>query len=312
MSDDERVIFILNPKSANGVTRKRFERARAYAEEVIGSIDVRFTERPMHATELAREAVRGKARAVISVGGDGTINEVVNGFFDESYERIDSPTAFGVVTSGTGGDFRRTLGFPVDPRKDLDRIGRFQTRKVDVGRCDYTTPSGGAGTRMFMNIGSMGVSGDIVNAVNTSSKALGAKLSFLRGTLSTLMTAPPNFVRLTFDGETEDETRKVTFIAVSNGQYFGGSMHVAPQAEIDDGSFDVVIAEGEGFGFWVKNAAAIYRGTHTSLPNIHVKRCSEVRAEPTGKDVLIELDGEQPGRLPATFRVVPATLDLIC
>jgi YegS/Rv2252/BmrU family lipid kinase len=306
------VTFVVNPRSANGATLRRFERVRESFKNGLGDIDVKLTERPRHATELARAAIKGGARAVISVGGDGTNNEVINGFFEEDGSRVPGAAAFGVVTSGTGGDFRRTFGWTTDALDDLARLMRCQTRTIDVGRLTVTVDGGSTTTRHFVNIASFGMSGEVVDIVNHSSKALGAKLSFMAGSVRTMISYRPKRVRLTIDDAPPQE-RDITVVAVANGQYFGGGMWIAPAAVPDDGLFDCVTVRGGGLSFWVRNGLKVYAGKHMALEGVSMARCRRVRAEPVpaGDRVLVEIDGEQPGHLPATFEVVPASLPLL-
>lgn len=308
---DGPVIFILNPRSAAGATLRRFERYRPRFTERLPDMEVWLTERPGHATELSRRAVREGAGAVIAVGGDGTNNEVVNGFFDEDGERLVADTAFGVVTSGTGGDFRRTFGWPIDPLEDLARIERGEVRRIDVGRVRYTALDGSERLRHFVNIGSLGISGRIVDTVNRSSKTLGAKASFMAGTVRNIVGYRPQGVRIFCDDE-PCRDQDVTVVAVSNGQYFGGGMWVAPDAVVDDGLFTAVIIEGGGLSLWLQHGLKIYTGRHKSMREVQIRAVKRLRAEPRGSDeVLIELDGEQSGRLPATFEILPGALPLL-
>lgn len=305
------MVFVLNPRSAAGATLRRFERVRGRFQAALPGLQVWLTERPGHATELARRAIRQGARAVVAVGGDGTNNEVVNGFFDEDGHRLAGDTAFGVVTSGTGGDFRRTFGWPADPLSDLERLARGVVRRIDVGRARFATREGGEAARYFVNIGSFGISGRIVDTVNRSSKALGARTSFIAGTLRNLVGYRPQRVRVTCDdGPPQD--LDITVVAVANGQYFGGGMCVAPDAKVDDGILDAVQIEGGGLPLWLQHGAKIYSGRHAALPEVCIAPVRGLRAEPLGsEEVLVELDGEQPGRLPATFEVLPAAIPLL-
>lgn len=311
------IVFIVNPRSANGATLRRFERVREQFAKTLGNIDVKLTERPKHASELSRAAIRAGAKAVIAVGGDGTNNEVINGFFDETGAPTVAAvpgvvgTAFGVVTSGTGGDFRRTFHWTTEPLDDLARLQRFQTRNIDVGRVTVTTDNGPA-SAAFVNIASFGLSGEVVNVVNTSSKAMGAKLSFFAGSLRAALAFKPKRVRLFRDDGAPWEG-EISYVAVANGQYFGGSMWVAPEAKPDDGLFDCVTVESKGLGFAASSGLKVYSGKHIGLDGVHVVRCKRVRAEAVRPDekVLVEIDGEQPGRLPATFEIVPSAVPLL-
>lgn len=312
----KRFVFIVNPRSAAGATLRRFDRVRGHITDRLAkqdaTVDVKLTERPRHATELARAAINDGATAVVAVGGDGTNNEVVNGFFDDEGNRVAGDTAFGVVTSGTGGDFRRAFGWSTEPLDDLERLARLQRRRIDVGRLRCVDVAGKPVLRHFINISSFGMSGVVVDVVNRSSKKLGAKLSFMAGSVRTMATYAPQKVEVSID-DGAPIAEDVTLGALCNGQYFGGGMWIAPNAQPDDGAFDAVIIRSGGLGFWVQHGLKLYSGKHTTLPQVSVTRCKKLTARPgvAGEHVFIDLDGEQPGVLPATWEIVPAAIDLL-
>jgi YegS/Rv2252/BmrU family lipid kinase len=316
MSEQKRFVFVVNPRSAAGATLRRFEAVRQkFASRLAqqnGIIDVKLTERPRHATELAREAVTSGADVVVAVGGDGTNNEVVNGFFDVDGKRIESKTAFSVVTSGTGGDFRRAFGWSTEPMDDLERLARMTRRRIDLGRMVCVDDKGAPVLRHFVNISSFGMSGVVVDVVNKGSKKLGAKLSFMAGSVKTMATYKPQTVQVSLD-DGAPVTEEISLVAVCNGQYFGGGMWVAPDSVPDDGLFDAVVVRGGGLGFWIKHGLKIYTGRHKTLPEVRIQRCKKVHAAPSSSSekVFIDLDGEQPGLLPATWDIVPAAIDLL-
>jgi YegS/Rv2252/BmrU family lipid kinase len=304
-------VFVVNPHSAAGATLRRFERARPAVARALGDFDVKLTERAGHATELVREALRGGATRIVAVGGDGTTNEVVNGFFDETGQPIGHKARLGLMVSGTGGDFRRTFSWSTDPEDAIARLANDKTQAVDVGEVELTADDGRTIRRFFLNIASFGLSGAVDDVVNKSSKAFGAKASFISGTLRAFMSYTPPKVTLTLD-EGESVTETISVVAVANGQYFGGGMWIAPHADVSDGAFSVVCVADAGKRFWLKNAARVYAGTHIGLDPVREWSAQKVRAEPAGSEpVLIDLDGEQPGRLPATFRVNKGALSLI-
>ena len=314
MSAASRFVFVVNPRSAAGATLRRFEgHRRRFADRLSQKgfdLEVRLTERQGHATELARDAVKGGAFAVVAVGGDGTNNEVINGFFEQDGARIVSDTAFGVVTSGTGGDFRRTFGWTTNPDDDLERLLRLQKRRIDLGHLTCRGHDGRDVSRYFINVSSCGLSGDVVDVANRSGKRLGAKLSFLTASVEALLKYRPHTVRISVDGGPET-TDKITFVALANGRYFGGGMHVAPDAVPDDGFLDSVVIGAGGVAFWAKNALKLYSGA-TAIDGVRAVRCTSLHAEAVGAEpVFIDLDGEQPGTLPATWKVVPACIDLL-
>ena len=311
MSSEERHVFIVNPRSAAGATLRRFERIRGQFAARLPNLEVWLTKSPGHATELARQAVRENVQTLVSVGGDGTNNEVINGFFDEDGNAIETETSLGIVTSGTGGDFRRSFGWSEDPTEAMERIVARRIQRIDVGRVRFTDDAGKEQLRHYLNIGSFGIGGDIVNTVNHSSKAWGAKASFLLGTVRSMVGYEPQRVRLTCDDAPSMEC-DVTAVAVANGQYFGGGMHVAPQANVADGLFHTVVIEGGGLPLWLKHGLKIYSGRHQELAEVRVMPLKRLVAEPLdARPVLLELDGEACGCLPAAFEVVPQALPLL-
>ncbi len=316
MAEQKRFVFVVNPRSAGGATLRRFEHVRQRFESRLaqqgGVVDVKLTERPRHATELARQAVKAGADVVVSVGGDGTNNEVINGFFDDAGQRIESKTAFAVVTSGTGGDFRRTFGWSTEPLDDLERLARMSRRRIDLGRLRCVDFDGAPSLRHFINISSCGMSGVVVDVVNKGSKKLGAKVSFMAGSVKTMIGYQPQTVEVSID-DGPAVTEEVSLVAACNGQYFGGGMWLAPDAVPDDGLLDCVVVRGGGLGLWMRHGLKIYTGRHKTLPQVRITRGKKIHVAPSvpGEKVYIDLDGETPGLLPASWEIVPGTLDLL-
>lgn len=311
MSNDA-IVFVVNPKSANGATLRRFDRLRGRFAAALGAIEVRLTERPRHAVELTRDAIRAGARAVVAVGGDGTNNEVVNGFFDDAGAPLGK-AAFGFVCSGTGGDFRRTFDQSTDPLEALERLRRFQTRDIDVGRLRFVDHEGTERSWMYLNSGSLGLVGRVTEIANATSKALGPQVTFLSAAVRGLFTYQPQRVRLHFDDDPIPVEDAFLLISVANGKFFGGGMKIAPDAAPDDGLLDCVMVRGAGPGL-LRHMPKLYLGTHVEVASmVSVRRCRTVRVEPVDptERVLVELDGEQPGRLPGVFEVVPRALRLL-
>jgi YegS/Rv2252/BmrU family lipid kinase len=262
----------------------------------------------MHAAELTRAALQKGHDLIIAVGGDGTINEVVNGFFDDKGP-IRPEACFGVVPAGTGGDFIKTLGIPRDTFAAA-AVLKSAPRAIDVGRLRFVDGNGKPAVRHFINIASFGISGMVDRFVNQSSKALGGKISFALATLKAGAAYKNATVRLILDGGTPKEG-KIYNVAVANGRYFGGGMKVAPDAALDDGMFDVITMGDFGFGDLLFRGLDIYSGKHLRNPKVTVQRARRVEAEPLdGIEVLLDVDGEAPGRLPASFELLQGALQV--
>ena len=304
-----RTVVIVNPKSQGGKLGKRW----ADLADTIGRafpFDAVMTTAPGDATRLAREALRGGAERVIAIGGDGTINEVVNGFFDDGVA-IAPAASLGVLPFGTGGDFRRSLALPTETVDAAAVIAANKTKKIDVGMLDLTTRDGAKVRRMFANIASFGVSGVVDRLVNESGKKLG-RLSFMFATARATWAYKNQRVELVFDGGERVEAT-INTVAVANGKYFGGAMMVAPDAELDDGKFDVVAMGDLTFGDLLTSGRRLYKGTHLGMDKVSVRRARVIEARPIepGGVVELDVDGEALGVLPARFELVAGALSVI-
>jgi YegS/Rv2252/BmrU family lipid kinase len=310
----KRTVIIVNPRSAGGAAGKKWTQLADTIGRVL-PFDEAITNHQGHATELARQALNEGADSVVALGGDGTINEVMNGFFDDKGEPLPqaSTATFGVIPFGTGGDFRRTLNLPHDVAAAAKVIAAGHIKQCDVGCLHYTTAQGTPAVRMFINIASFGVSGEVDRMVNNSSKRLG-RLSFFVATARATLGYKNQRVSMIFDGnESSPVEATISTVAVANGQFFGGAMHVAPHAEIDDGKFDVVCMGDFGFGDLLTSGRRLYKGSHLSMDKVSSRRATTLRAEPieSGSRIELDLDGENVGRLPATFSMVPGALRLL-
>jgi len=299
-------VLVVNPQSAGGKTERRWPELRATIQEGYGAFEERFTRTAGDATAMTRAALRDGAELVVAVGGDGTINEVVNGFFDG--ETAVSPNAsFGIVPAGTGGDFIKTLGVPRDTFAVVANL-KSPARAIDVGRLRYVRDDGTTDVRHFINIASFGIGGLVDRYANQSSKAFGGKVSFAVATLKAGAKYKNASVRLILDGGPAKEG-KIYNVAVANGRYFGGGMKVAPDAALDDGWFDVITLGDFGFSDLLLRGLDIYTGKHLKNPKVTFKRARKIEARADdGVEVLLDVDGEQPGRLPASFEILPGAL----
>jgi len=308
-----KTLVVVNPHSSNSRTGRRWPTIRNTLHNAIGQFEEGFTHGPDHATQLVREGLKSGAKRIISVGGDGTNNEVINGFFDDE-KPINPDAQLGFVPRGTGGDLRKTLGIGRDLSSWQTVLIRAKTKPMDVGLVEYVSHTGETARRYFVNITSFGIGGLVDTKVNQSTKVFGGKISFMIGTVKAIAAYKNKLVNLTVkspDGSTVfDKSIRINNIAVANGQYFGGGMWVAPKALMDDGLFDVVILGDMTRAQMIFKASRIYKGTHLDLPEVFSARGSLVEAT-SEEEVLIDMDGEQPGRLPIRLEIVPKAINFI-
>ena len=295
----DRVVFLVNPASDNGATGRRWPQL-AHELALAGlSGDALLSEGPGQLGSLARGAVDGGATLLVVVGGDGSVNEVVNGI--GGVEGVE----LAVLARGTGWDFVRTYGIPRRPAEAAAVALGGETRTIDLGRVTYRSWAGHEATAWFANIASVGMSGAIAQRANDTTKALGGKISYAWATLAVFASWRNSEVRVAVD----DEFRggKVQDVVVANGRFFGGGMKICPEADPADGLFDVLLIGDLSRRELLTTMPKLYRGTHLPHPKGELLRGRIVTVD-ADEPLPIELDGEQPGTTPARFEIVPAAL----
>jgi diacylglycerol kinase (ATP) len=294
----DQTVFLVNPASDNGATGRRWPELAHRAARLGLSGETLFSERPGQLIELARSAVDGGATLVVAVGGDGTMNEVVNGIAGRDVD-------FATIPIGTGMDFVRTYGIPTR-FEDAVRVALDGTpRTIDAGRVSYRTWGGDDAERWFANVGSVGMSGAVAQRANGMSKALGGKVTFFYALTRVFFEWDNTEVTVKFDGG--ERHGKMHDVIVANGVWHGGGMKLAPDARSDDGAFDVVLIGDVGKVDFLTTAPKLYKGKHVAHPKVEVVRTARVEVD-AAEHLPIELDGEQVGTTPATFEVVPGAV----
>jgi diacylglycerol kinase (ATP) len=298
---DRATVFLVNPASSNGATGKRWPELAHRAARLGLTGETLFSERPGHLIELARSAVDDGATLVVAVGGDGTLNEVVNGIAGRDVDLATIPL-------GTGMDFVRTYGIPTG----FDEAARValtgSPRTIDAGRVGYRTWGGEQAERWFANVGSVGMSGAVAQRANGMSKALGGKATFFYALTRVFFEWENTEVTVRFDDGSERRGRMHDVI-VANGVWHGGGMKLAPDAVPDDGLFDVVLIGDVGKVDFLTTAPKLYKGRHVSHPRVEVVRSASVEVDAV-EHLPIEVEGEQVGTTPAIFELVPGALRL--
>lgn len=292
VKNSEKTIFIVNPVSANGRTLINWRRLEKALREKDYIFDVAYTQQPMHAVDITRNALEKGFERVIAVGGDGTFNEVVNGFYLNG-EKISKDAAFSVLPMGTGGDFSRHLNKKGDINYIYHLLEQGRRHACDIVHARFTGWDGKPKERYYLNIFDTGLGSQTCYRVNHSSKALGGFLSFLVATLHSLATYKNQYLTVKVNG-IEVFQGKSLVTAVANGKYFGGGVMIAPHAKIDDGLLDVVIIEDLSKGEFFKNLPKAYKGEHLTHPQIKYFQGETVSIQSEEK-LLLELDGESPG-----------------
>jgi diacylglycerol kinase (ATP) len=262
-----------------------------------------MSDAPGRVTELTQQAVGRGADLVVVVGGDGTVNEAVNGLAPLG---IETPE-LALVPCGTGDDFARMFEIPRQLEQALDVAARGATRRVDVGRALFRSHEGADGERYFANFGGAGISGAIARRGGVTSKRLGARAAYFWATV--VVFARWKSVPMWVEADGERREGLMYEVIVANGAYAAGGMRIAPDAAPDDALFDTVLIGDVTKPDFLTTFPKIYRGTHVAHPKVEVLRARQVSVE-AAEPLPVVLDGEQPGTTPVRFEIVPGALRL--
>jgi YegS/Rv2252/BmrU family lipid kinase len=295
---------IVNPVAAGGKVGRRWPQLSDVLTRGGLCFHAELTERPGHATEIARSAVDEGFRHIVSVGGDGTVNEVVNGLVVDG--RVPPDVVLSIVPGGTGSDFVRVLHISRDPVQACETVLGDTVRTVDMGEI-HCIRDGRPIVRYFVNVAGVGFDGETCVRVNRMSKRITGTLPYLSALFVTLLSYKNKDVQLTVDGQRYAGC--FNSVVICNGQYFGGGMWVGPRAAADDGIFDVVILKDLTKPELIVNIPRIYRGTHLTHPKVESLQGRETQIEAQQR-MFIQAEGELVGETPASFRILPAALNL--
>jgi diacylglycerol kinase (ATP) len=278
--------IIHNPRSGSSRGARSVGLARDLARKSGWNVTVRPTERMGHATELVREALAAGATRIALAGGDGTVHEAVAGL-------DGSAVPLGILPTGTGNDFARSLKLPRDVRACVHVLVHGRTHAVDLWRWNG---------HVFVNVAGVGLDAAVAELVNR-------KLRRLRGTIAYLVgvgMALPHFrpVSLSLAGDGWEWLGRAMLAAVANAQFYGGGMRIAPEASMDDGQLDVVVVGAVGRFELLAQMPRVFRGTHLRHPAVRTFRTSRLEVR-SGPEQPVTLDGELGGGLPAVVERAP-------
>lgn len=310
-----KVHVIVNPFSARGKTGERWDTIRDIVHYYFKEFKYIFTEKPRQATEIARELLKDGYDLIIGVGGDGTLNEITNGFFKRnSRQSINEEASLGIIPSGTGSDFIRFLKIPSDFKKSVALIKNATIKQIDVGKVIFTGPDNEKSERFFINVSDFGLGAEVVKGLAAIPSGKKGAFSYYKGLLSTIRTYSSKDVKIIINDDEEIEGRFLIG-AVANGGIFGGGMIIAPHARPDDGYFDLVLVQDMKKFEIILNSRYLYTGKIDQHPKVIIKRAKKISVIPVPytpgipSEINIEYDGEMGNVLPAEFEIIEKSLN---
>ena len=283
------IYVICNPTAGNGRGRKIGEKIRQLLTEKKLDYRMFWTEKPGHASDLAREASAAGVETVLSVGGDGTSFEVAQGL-------VGSDTALGIIPAGTGNDFVKTLGSPLEPEAALEFILTHPAKKTDAGEING---------RMFLNEVGTGFDVSVLLYAEKAKRYVRGLLPYLHGVVQTLFRFKSIPITYAVDGQ-PPITKDAFVVAVANGGIIGGGIPVAPEAKADDGLFDVVIVGAVKKKDLLTRLLGLMRGKILTFPETTFVHASSVAF--SAPDMRVNIDGEIVTEARAKVRILPGAL----
>lgn len=309
MNTNYRTMCIVNPVAGNKRGGQRWGIIDMMLRAAGFEYDVTFTSHALDAIEITREAIKCGYDRIVAVGGDGTLNEVVNGFFTVDGRLINPSAGLLLIPVGTGSDFARMFDINASNECALKLMSLTQGQDCDVVRTSFCGNNGEKTVRHYINIADVGMGSETCARVNRSSKVLGGFWSFLLAALYTLITYRNRHLTVLLDGN-EKYSGPCCLVAVGNGRYFGGGMKIAPEAMVNDGLLDVIMVKNFGKLELILNIAKVYRGAHLSHPKVDFDRGTRVNIISHDK-VYLEMDGEPVGQVDIEFEILPAGIKIM-
>ena len=306
-------VVIVNPASASGSTADAWPQMASELRSQFGPFRALFTKHRGDAATLTADAARKGAKMIIACGGDGTVSEVANGILTSGKD-----VELGILPSGTGGDFRRSLEIPAQSRAAARVLSNGRTVRIDVGRVSYIDHDGNEAMRYLLGVASCGMSTRVIERVKAGGpdwlpantpKWLGGRISFGASLLQTAAHNEPIRLVVQLD-DSHERNLVVSNLCIANARYFGGGMKIAPDAKLTDGKFDIVSVGDLSAVKIFTSAPRVYTGSHLSMPEVNHALARKIAVRPADRaaEVALEIDGELPGRLPAMFQIVPEAL----
>src|ERR671911_502365 len=322
-------VLVVNPNSSSGVTGKGWEDLYSEIKNVLGrNLEVALTKKPGDGTTLTRQFLKQGFKKVVAIGGDGTLNEVANGFFEEPVgihsnkingglpkfpplRPINPDAIMGVVPAGTRNVLAKSLGLPEGIANCCKTFQLGKPKKMDVIYATVTNQEDHSSTmsRIFLNAAEMGVAGEIIERSKKVREVVNSRIvSTITSIAATLPTYQSNECEISIDNDERKFAIKMTMAVVANGQFLGGGFKVAPHANMSDGLVDLVVLKDSGSLKMIDELLNMKDGDYKEEDNIIYRQVRKVSLTSKERDVTVTVDGEPIGILPATFEVIPNAL----
>ena len=305
MNIKSKTVFIVNPVSNGGRTEKKWKKILPLIQQFFPESDSFITSNKGDALSYSRKCMESeKVKKVIGVGGDGTNNEIINGFFKDQ-KLLRNDFSFGILPMGTGSDFSRTIKMPIQERPSLQVLREGNTILCDVGHVNFLK----YGEEIyFLNGLSFGATGSAIKLIHEKGNKKNKFTYFEKG-LESIFQHKPQTIELYSNSEKVFQG-PIMLVAVANGQYFGGGMKLAPEASIENGLLDIILVRNQSKFSLLKKFFSVYNGSHIDGDKVKLLRVDKLKAT-SNEVVFSECDGEVVSPLPFEVICLKQVLPLI-
>lgn len=299
-----KTLIILNPHAGSGRAGRLWTELEPLLWKTLGELVVAITQRTEEVAQHLDKAYASGLTRVISIGGDGTNHALVNALADLNERNPDgAQMVYGNLPIGSGRDWARFKGIPFDIKKAAHWIADAKPQPTDIGLLTFD------GQREhFLNIASAGLSGEVDRRVNSMKTR--RPWTFLQATIASIMTHEPQPMQVTLDAQPWYDG-PAYLVAVANGTTFGHGMKIAPNAQTDDGLFDVVLVKGAARATILSALLSVYYGSHLTHPCVQSSKAKEVHIQGVQGAVGLDLDGEHATGRDLTFKLQPGLLQML-
>jgi diacylglycerol kinase (ATP) len=321
-------VLVVNPNSSSGVTGKGWDDLYSEIKDVLGSnLHVALTKKPGDGSTLTRQFLKQGFKKVLAIGGDGTLNEVANGFFEEpvgihsdkvngpaesaSLKPINPDAIMGVIPAGTRNVLAKSLGLPEGIVACCKTFNVGEPKKIDAIYATATNKEDPTSTtsRICLNAAEMGIAGEIIERSKKVREVVNSRIvSTITSIAATLPTYQSNECEVSIDNDGRKFAIKMTMAVVANGQFLGGGFKVAPHASMSDALLDLVVIKDSGILKMIDELISMKDGDYKEEDNVLYRQVRKVSLTSKERDVTVTVDGEPIGILPATFEVIPNAL----
>jgi diacylglycerol kinase (ATP) len=328
--EDIDTVLVVNPNSSSGLTGKGWNELYSEIKKALGvSVKVALTKKAGDGTLLARKFLKQGFKRVVAIGGDGTLNEVANGFFEDPVginsnktdtsagfpplKPINSDAIMGVIPAGTRNVLAKSLGLPEGITNCCTAFHLGKSKKMDVIHVTATNPEDRSSmtSRICLNAAEMGIAGEIIERSKKVREVVNSRIvSTITSIAATLPTYQSNECEISINNDSKKFAVKMTMAVVANGQFLGGGFKAAPHANMSDGLLDLVVLKDSGSLKMIDELINMKDGDYKEEDNIIYRQVREVTITSKERDVTVTVDGEPIGILPATFEVIPQALTL--